>query len=136
MNTKKADWINKPERISMSLHSLSFHSEGRHCVFFTIGESGSITIEIKKGDASFVFLHTHNDAIRFSENGIGIRMFSFSSRIPIAAGRSMRMEKNGEDISFYSDGNMVLSISNKAFLSSASFGAMTDKEGEVGLEVF
>ena len=71
MNTKKAVWIGRPEKLRTTLHSFEFDADSSNSVFFTLGEEGTIDLT-KKGNAesAFILLHTPSDFVLFRSESI------------------------------------------------------------------
>ena len=137
MNTKKAVWISKPNKVKATLHTLSYESSGVHSVFFILGEEGEITLSYKStAPAAIVLLHTPEEFITFGKKYINISFSGIVTRIPADHTESIKLEKKGSTLTFTSGGKEILEISKDAFSSSVSFGLATKGEGEVTLEVF
>lgn len=137
MNTKKAVWLLKPEKIKATLHSLSFRSETAHSVFFILGESGMMSLCCRTElPYAFVLMHTPSDTIIFGKERTVISFDGVRTELPSAMEGEIKLEKNGKMLSFSSGGRNILSIEKDAFLSSASFGLAVKGEGSVSLEVF
>lgn len=138
---KKAQWLKKPVSFtSLSLHGTSFMNSGKSSVFFTIGESDTLTLSASPADplnVSFIFLHTPEDKIIFSSGKVYISFFGFKSEHnmfkPIT---ELKIDKNGDEITFSSDDEVILKIKNPAFFSSSSFGIEIDGIGAAGIEVW
>lgn len=137
MNTKKAVWLLKPEKIKATLHSLSFRSETAHSVFFILGESGTMSLCCRTElPYAFVLMHTPSDTIIFGKERTVITFGGVRTELPSAMDGGIKLEKNGKKLSFSSGGRIILSIEKDSFLSSASFGLAVKGEGSVSLEVF
>lgn len=137
MNTKKAVWISRPDRIKATLHSLSFHSTGTHSVFFILGEEGEISLSYSSSAASaIVLLHTPEEYIVFGKERIVTSFGGVRTAIPYKGTTDLRLIKNKSHLSFVENENEVLSIDKAAFSSSISFGIAVKGEGDVSLEVF
>ena len=141
MNTKKAQWLKKPSRFDeYMLHTVKYTSGGKEEVFFTIGEEGTLRLSAECGSGvtlSFVFFHTPQDRVVF--NGTSVKMYwrgieSIHNVLnPIT---ELEINKKGEEISFSASGSVILRIKNPAFLSSSSFGIVTEGSGGVTLSVW
>lgn len=138
---KKAQWLKSPAHLEESmLHSVKYISNGKEEVFFTIGEEGDLKLSAVSEEGvsiSYVFFHTPEDRIIFHEGGIDIswrglkavhNMFN-----PIT---ELEISKKGEEIVFSSSGTEILRIKNAAFLSSSSFGIVSEGSGSVTLSVW
>ena len=137
MNTKKAVWIGKPGKMKATLHSLSFRSEEQHSVFFILGEEGEMMISYRaEASAAIMLLHTPDEYIAFHPDRIVTAFSGVRTEIPEEGVSSVRLVKNGPDLSFFSGERHLLSISKDAFRTSVSFGLSSKGEGEVSLEVF
>ena len=137
MNTKKAVWIGRPEKMRMTLHSIAFRSEDAHSVLFVLGEDGEMSISYSsEAKAALTLLHTPQEYIVFGEERIVISFKGVRTEIPHAPIRSLKLVKEGQRLSFYSGDEAILSIEKEAFSSSISFGLSSKGEGEVELEVF
>lgn len=139
MNTGKATWIEHPKHVITTLHSYKYEGKDDLCVMFTLGEEGSITLLSKcegSRESEFIFLHTPNDYIILDKNGIRGKLFTVDISIPMEIGNTIVFEKKNEEISFNSDGRTLFTISNPAFLGSASFGIRSKGTGKEYIEVF
>ena len=137
MNTKKAVWIGRPEKMRMTLHSIAFRSEDAHSVLFVLGEAGEMSISYaSEAKAALTLLHTPQEYIVFGEERIVISFKGVRTEIPHAPIRSLKLVKEGKRLSFHSGDEAILSIEKEAFSSSISFGLSSKGEGEVELEVF
>lgn len=137
MNTKKAVWLNKPEKIKATLHSLSFRSESAHSVFFILGEEGEMTLRSKASIATaFVLFHTKEDYIVFSSQSIILSFSGIRTEIPHSPVNNVTLIKKGSLLTFKNGEDTLLTITKKAFSTSTSFGLSAKGEGEVELEVF
>ena len=140
MNTKKALWVKRPKSfINIDLHSFSWTEEENSSVFWTVGEEGEISLRRSNDesvDVDFVLLHTPSDFGRFKKKGILSSFFSLTSFTPLSSFASLRMKKESDTISFFSEDDLVYKIENPAFLGSASFGFEIKGKGKVKLEVF
>ena len=138
---KKAQWLRKPSHFnSFLLHSVTYSSSEKEEVFFTIGEEDDIkmTAEVESGvSLSFVFFHTPMDRIIFHDTEIEMFWRGLEARHnvlnPIT---ELEISKKGEEIVFSSAGTGILRIKNAAFLSSSSFGIVTEGCGSVTLSVW
>ncbi len=128
MQIKKVDWINRPGKVKITAHTLSFCSTGIHKALYTIGESGCLELEYEGNDICFFMLHTPSDEIFFSSDKIYGSMFGLSFSFPAELSCRLKIEKEREKIVFTSKEKTVLEISNPAFLDSASFGFVTGKD--------
>lgn len=138
---KKAQWLKKPVSFtSLSLHGTSFMNSGKSSVFFTIGESATLKLSATLSSplsVSFVFLHTPEDKIIFSNGKVYISFFGFRSEHNMfKAITELKIDKNGDEIIFSSEDEVVLKIKNPAFFSSSSFGIEIDGTGPAGIEVW
>ena len=137
MNTKKAVWISKPEKIKATLHTLSYHSSEAHSVFFVIGENDEITLSCRsEAKTAFILLHTPDEYIVFGKEKIVMAFGGMRTEIPHEPFSSVHLQKEGSRLIFSSDGKEVLRIEKEAFSSSASFGVASKGSGEVTIEVF
>ncbi|MBO8436741.1 MAG: hypothetical protein IAA97_07170 [Spirochaetes bacterium] len=137
MNTKKAIWINKPEHIKATLHTLSFKSESAHSVFFVLGEEEEIKLSYKaETTVAFVLMHTEEDYIVFKDNAIVLLFSGIRTEIPHAAINELELIKKGPALTFKSGDDEILAITKTAFRTSVSFGISAKGCGEVVLEVF
>ncbi len=128
MQIKKVDWINRPQKVKITAHTLSFRSSGIHKALYTLEEKGCLELEYEGNDICFFMLHTPSDAIFFSLDKIYGSMFNLSFSFPAKLSNRLIIEKDGEKITFISKEETVLEISNPAFLDSASFGFVTGKD--------
>ena len=56
MNTKKAVWIGRPEKLRTTLHSFEFDADSSNSVFFTLGEEGVLSLRLESdADAANAF---------------------------------------------------------------------------------
>lgn len=139
MNTKKADWYNKPSFSNITLHSYSFINNGNSQVFFTIGEEDEITLSFKKEEAvnvSFILFHTPSDQIIFSDNKIKISLFGASLEVEAPnLTAELTLIKKGEVLEFYSSSHLILRTSNEVFIPSTTLSLRFEGEGEVEVTV-
>lgn len=138
---KKAQWLRKPAHLESSLlHSVTYSSSGRSEVFFTIGEEGEIKMEAEAEEGvslSFVFFHTPQDRVIFHERAVDVFWRGLETRHNVLNPITMlEISKKGELISFSSSGKEILRIKNAAFLSSSSFGFVTEGTGSVTLSIW
>ena len=129
MNIKKAQWIKKPFQIDkVDLHTLSFTNKEESSVFFILGEEGRFTLSYCVTSsilAEFVFLHTANDYIVFSENEIRLSFFGLESQHNVNISlKSIEIVKE------------ILRIRNIAFSGSSSFGLRFKGEGRAEISVW
>ena len=97
MNTKKAVWIGRPEKMRMTLHSIAFRSEDAHSVLFVLGEAGEMSISYaSEAKAALTLLHTPNEYIVFGEERIVISFKGVRTEIPHAPIRSLKLVKEGK----------------------------------------
>lgn len=137
MNTKKAVWISKPEKMKTTLHSFSFRSESAHSVFFLLGNEGEITLTKQAAThTAFILLHTPEEYIVFGDNRIVIEFGNVRTSMPGNEITTLKLVKKGKTLIFTSGEKEILTIEKDAFQSSASFGFAAKGEGEVFLEVF
>ena len=128
MQIKKVDWINRPGKIRIAAHTLSFCSAGIHKALYTLEKNGCLDLEYEGADICFYMLHTQKDEIFFSSDKIYGSMFGLSFSFPAELSRRLRIEKDEGKIVFKSREKTVLEISNPAFIDSASFGFITGKD--------
>lgn len=141
MNMKKAQWLKKPAHFDSSLlHSVTYSSSGRDEVFFTVGEEDEIKLSALAAGGvslSFVFFHTPEDRVVFHEREIKLSWRGLKARTDVLnAITELEISKKGEEIVFSSSGAEILRIKNAAFLSSSSFGIVTEGSGSVTLSVW
>lgn len=138
---KKAQWLRKPAHFdSALLHTVTYSSSAREEVFFTIGEEGEIKLsaEVESGvSLSFVFFHTPQDRVVFHGTEIEMSWRGLEAKHnvlnPIT---ELEISKKGDEIVFSSSGTMILRMKNAAFLSSSSFGIVTEGSGSVTLSLW
>ena len=137
MNTKKAVWIGRPEKLKTTLHSFEFEADGSNSVFFTIGEEGTIELS-RSGTAgsAFMLLHSPSDFVIFRDCGIRISFSGIEAEIPRSIGNRMAMQKEGRKLMFMDGDETILELAKDAFSSSASFGIAAEGPGSVHIEVF
>lgn len=137
MNTKKAVWIGRPEKLRTTLHSYEFEADGSNSVFFTVGEAGTMEL-MKEGSAESVFmlLHSPSDFIIFRKDMIRISFAGLAADIPHSTGSRITMQKEGKRIVFKNGDETILELEKDAFYSSASFGIAAEGPGSVYIEVF
>lgn len=137
---KKAQWLKKPEKfLKIDLHTVSFMNGTSSRVFFTLGESGTLSLSGKStySSFSFIFFHTPNDYIIFKDNTIESLFFGLESKHNMLISiTQIEIIKNGEEITFSSGETELLKIKNSAFFSSASFGIVTEGRGEAEISVW
>ena len=137
MNTKKAVWISKPEKIKATLHTLSFRSEEAHSVFFVIGEEDEISLSYSSDTSTaLILLHTPEEYIVFGKERIVLSFKGVRTEIPSEPITALKLTKKGALLIFSTGKKEVLRIEKEAFSSSASFGLAAKGKGEVTLEVF
>lgn len=138
---KKAQWLRKPAHFDSSLlHTVTYSSCGREEVFFTIGEEEDIRLAAEADEGvslSFVFFHTPRDRVVFHETSIEMTWRGLEAvhnvLNPIT---ELEISKKGDEIAFSSSGAVILRMKNAAFLSSSSFGIVTEGCGSVTLSVW
>lgn len=138
---KKAQWLRKPAHFdSALLHTVTYFSSAGEEVFFTIGEVGDIKMSAEVESSvslSFVFFHTSEDRVVFHDTAVDIFWRGLETRHnvlnPIT---DLEISKKGEEIAFSSSGIEILRIKNAAFLSSSSFGIVTEGSGSVTLSLW
>ena len=131
MQIKKLDWINRPEKIRVTAHSLTFKDERTSVCLHTTGVDDEVKLSYEGEDISFIMLHTENDYILFDSNRILSTFAGFKTEFPSDIPSTMVVKKKGEDITFLTeDGRLIYHISNPAFTESASFGFKTGKSGK------
>ncbi len=137
VNTKKADWNHKVKFKEISLHSFRWDNKEKTYVFFTIGENEEISLSYKtdKAKCSFMLLHTPNDYIIFSD-AIRLSLFGSDATISKGIGNTIRLKKEGENLEFYADDELILKTANKAFSLSTTLAFIAEDEGDIYLEVF
>ena len=137
MNTKKAVWIGRPEKLRTTLHSFEFDAGSSNSVFFTLGEEGTIDLT-KKGNAesAFMLLHTPSDFVLFRSESIKLSFSGIEAVIPCSIGNHLAMYKNGTKLAFRDGDRTILELNKEAFSSSASFGIAAEGPGSVYIEVF
>ena len=137
MNTKKAVWIGRPEKLRTTLHSFSFEPDGSSSVFFTAGEDGSIDLK-KSGSAesAFMLLHTPSDYVLFRKSSISLVFSGIKAEIPAISGDHVILEKKGRKLTFTDGEKTILELEKDAFSGSASFGIVTEGPGTMSIEVF
>ncbi len=128
MQIKKVDWINRPSRVGITAHTLSFTSSGEHKALYTLGTDGDLVLSYEGDGIGFLMLHTPADWIVFCPGRIHGILFGLSFDIPAEIPHALEIHKEGERIRFVSAGRIVLDISNPAFQDSASFGFITGKD--------
>lgn len=128
MQIKKVDWINRPARVGITAHTLSFTSSGEHKALYTLGTDGNLVLSYEGDDIGFLMLHTPADWIILRPGRIYGILFGLSFDIPAHVLSPLEIRKEGERINFTTDGRTVLDISNPAFRDSASFGFITGKD--------
>ena len=141
MNIKKAQWIKKPFQIDkVDLHTLSFTNKEESSVFFILGEEGRFTLSYCVTSsilAEFVFLHTANDYIVFSENEIRLSFFGLESKHNVNISlKSIEIVKEDDTVIFLSEKREILRIRNRAFSGSISFGLRFKGEGRAEISVW
>ena len=141
MNTRKAQWLKKPSVFDdYMLHTVKYSSSGKEEVFFTIGEEGEMKLSAEADETvslSFVFFHTPQDTIVFTGNSIKMswRGLKAVHNMPNSI-TELTISKKGGNITFSSGEREILTIENPAFLSSSSFGIVTEGNGRVTLSVW
>ena len=131
MQIKKLDWINRPEKIRVTAHSLTFKDEKTSICLHTTGIDDEVKLTYEGEGISFLMLHTENDYILFKHDRILSAFSGFKSEMPADIPSTIIVRKKGEDITFLTeDGKMIYHISNPAFTESASFGFKTGKSGK------
>ncbi len=131
MQIKKIDWINKPEKVRVSAHSLSFKAERRCAALYTLEEEGKLAlIRHNSETVSFLMLHTKNDRIIFRKDHADMKFSSLSEWIYLSIPDEIRVRKEGKKIVFSSATSALLTLENDAFFSSASFGFLIEKSDE------
>ncbi len=137
MNTKKAIWISKPEKVRATLHSLSFRSSDAHSVYFIIGEEGEISLSCSStASTAFVLLHTPEEYVVFGRERTVLSFGGVRTELPSEGFSTLRLVKNGKKLTFISGERTVLTLEKDSFTTSASFGLAAKGSGEVTLEVF
>ena len=139
MNTSKAIWIKHPKHVITTLHSYTYEGKDNLCVMFTLPEKGEMTLSTaneKDAKSRLLLLHTPNDYLLFSETGIKGKMFSLDIDIPLSIERKIVFKKDNEKLEFYSANKCILTLSNPAFLGSASFGVISEGTGKTYIEIF
>ncbi len=137
MNTKKAVWIGRPEKLKTTLHSFEFEADGSNSVFFTIGEEGMM--ELRKdgtAESAFMLLHSPSDFILFRKDRIRMTFSGLAADIPHSIGNIITMQKEGKRLVFRNGDETILELEKDAFFSSASFGVAAEGPGSVHIEVF
>lgn len=138
MNTKDAIWINKCKHYEKSLHTIKYSTLDKSSVFFTLGEEGRMEIKIEEdtSNSSFVLLHTPSDYLYFTSDGIKGEMFSLKIDIQKGVGNNLKVEKNMEELSFFSNNEKLLTITHPSFFGSASIGVESKGKGDTVITVF
>ncbi len=137
MQIKKTDWIGRPEKVMVRSHSLTFKTDKRCAVLYTLEETGELKLIKHNKSVSFLMLHTKKDRIIISDDVIDASFFGLREKIEIKAGDMLLVKKEGSKITFSSDSFKLLEIENEAFASSASFGFLIEgSDEEVFLEFF
>ena len=138
MQIKKLDWINRPERIRVTAHSLKFKDDRTSICLHTAGVDDEVKLSYEGDDISFIMLHTENDYLLLGKTRILSVFAGFRSEFPASVPSTVIIRKNGDDIAFLTEnGETIYHISNPAFHDSASFGFKTGKTGgEVTLLLF
>ncbi len=137
MQIKKVDWINKPEKVKVTAHSLTFITEKRCALLYTLEKDGELKLVRHNGNVSFLMLHTKNDRIILERESVDIRMFSLNSTITLSVPDEISVRKTGDTIAFSASGSVLIRLSNPAFLDSASFGFLIEgSKEEISIELF
>ena len=138
MNIKKADWINPPEILERSLHSLTVKCDGKHTLLFTAGENDSVTLSVDTElDYGFMLLHTPEEYLLIGKEKALITFGGVRTAFPLRKCHDrLCFRKEGKRITVLSGDDTVLSIEKDAFLSSSSFGLTIEGEGNAYVEVF
>ena len=130
MQIKKLDWINRPEKIRVTAHSLTFKDDRTSVCLHTTGVDDEVKLTYEGDGISFIMLHTENDYILLEKDRILSVFAGFRAEFPSAVPSTIIVRKKGEEISFLrEDGEILYHISNPAFADSASFGFKTGKTG-------
>ena len=115
MQIKKVDWINRPEKVKVSAHSLTFMDNYPSYALYTIGKDEDLFLSYEGEEVSFILLHTDKDMITLHEDEIDI---SF-------AGLNAKVRKRGEEVTFSDEEGDLLSLSYPSFSTSVSVGFKT-----------
>lgn len=138
MNTKKADWINKPYIEKKTLHSISAKADGKHTVLFVVGEDDEVRLSAETAlPHGFLMLHTPDEFVLVKNGMIEIAFEDIKASIPLLEQlNEITFKKAGKEITIKSGEKTLLSLHKDAFLTSAAFGITFEGTGEIYLEVF
>lgn len=138
MNTKKAQWLSKGEDIKKTLHTLSYRGTGSNSVFFTLGETETLTFSVETDMGyAFLFLHTDREYIAIKEDCISVRTLKHHFVLPLDEPVTLlRCVKEGPEIRFFSAEREILRAEDEAYRGSCSVGLLTEGCSKAVLEVF
>lgn len=125
MQIKKVDWINRPEKVKVSAHSLTFMDNYPSYALYTIGKDDDLFLSYEGEGVSFILLHTDRDMITLNEDEIDISFAGLNAKVRKKRGKSLCIRKRGEEVTFSDEDGDFLSLSYPSFSSSVSAGFKT-----------
>lgn len=130
MQIRKLDWINRPDHVRLSAHSVEFTDEKHTACLHTTGENENIRLSCEGDGICFLMLHTDRDRLVLGNGKASFSFAGFSYEIPLDVPSCLIVRKQGADIRFEAeDGRLLMHLTNPAFLGSASFGFATSGSG-------